>query len=129
MPLYMAVGYIRDFIPLEERQQATQYTTHKGALYTIVDNDSAPTMEGMLEAFQQLQNQTNYKEARTLAIIGSVAGLTDDNKAAQYQALAEEMIQADIDLVWGYGEDAPLYLKHIPEKKVVGHYQSINQLA
>ncbi|PNZ28252.1 UDP-N-acetylmuramoylalanyl-D-glutamyl-2,6-diaminopimelate--D-alanyl-D-alanine ligase [Staphylococcus petrasii] len=129
IPLYMAVGYIKSFIPLEERQQVAQYTTHKGALYNMVETDSAPTMDGIVEAFQQLQNQTTYTEGRTLAIIGSVADLSDDNKAAQYQALAEEIIQADIDLVWGYGEDAALYLKHLPEKKVVGHYQSIDQLA
>ena len=51
-----------------------------------------------------------------------------ENEESQYQVLAEEILQSDIDLVIGFGEMS-YCLKYLPEIKVVGVYTSVNQLA
>ena len=52
-----------------------------------------------------------------------------ENEESQYQVLAEEILQSDIDLVIGFGEEMSYCLKYLPEIKVVGVYTSVNQLA
>ena len=51
-----------------------------------------------------------------------------ENEESQYQVLAEEILQSDIDLVIGFGEEMSYCLKYL-QIKVVGVYTSVNQLA
>lgn len=129
IPLYRVVNYLKDFIPLKDRQQAIQYNTFSGDIYNIVDSDALPTIEGMVDSFSMLHKQRIISNGRTIAIIGGISGLTKENEESQYQVLAEEILQADIDLVIGFGEKMSYCLKHLPEIKVLGVYTSVNQLA
>ena len=45
IPLYMVVNHLKNFIPLEDHQQATQYNAFNGDIYNIVDSDALPTIE------------------------------------------------------------------------------------
>lgn len=129
IPLYRVVNHLKDFIPLEDHQQATQYNTFSGDIYNIVDSDALPTIEGMVDSFSMLHKQRIISNGRTIAIIGGISGLTKENEKSQYQVLAEEILQADIDLVIGFGEEMSYCLKHLPEIKVLRVYTSVNQLA
>ena len=50
------------------------------------------------------------------------------NEESQYQVLAGKILQADIDLVIGFGEEMSSCLKHLSEIKVLEVYTSVNQL-
>ena len=50
-----------------------------------------------------------------------------ENEESQYQVLAGKILQADIDLVIGFGEEMSS-LKHLSEIKVLEVYTSVNQL-
>ena len=129
IPLYRVVNHLKDFTPLEDHQQATQYNTFSGDVYNIVDSDALPTIEGMIDSLSMLHKQRIISNGRTIAIIGGISGLTMENEESQYQVLAEEILQSDIDLVIGFGEEMSYCLKYLPEIKVVGVYTSVNQLA
>ena len=103
IPLYRVVNHLKDFIPLEDHQQATQYNTFSGDIYNIVDSDALPTIEGMVDSLSMLHKQRMISNGRTIAIIGGISGLTKENEESQYQVLAEEILQADIDLVIDLG--------------------------
>ncbi|MCO7043170.1 hypothetical protein NAG80_03635, partial [Staphylococcus hominis] len=129
IPLYMVVNHLKNFIPLEDHQQATQYNAFNGDIYNIVDSDALPTIEGMVDLLSMLHKQRIISNGRTIVIIGGISGLTMENEESQYQVLAEEILQSDIDLVIGFGEEMSYCLKYLPEIKVVGVYTSVNQLA
>lgn len=129
IPLYRVVNHLKDFTPLEDHQQATQYNTFSGDVYNIVDSDALPTIEGMIDSLSMLHKQRTISNGRTIAIIGGISGLNKENEESQYQVLAEEILQADIDLVIGFGEEMSYCLKYLPEIKVLGVYTSVNQLA
>ena len=125
----MVVNHLKNFIPLEDHQQATQYNAFNGDIYNIVDDDALPTIEGMVDLLSMLHKQRIISNGRTIVIIGGISGLTMENEESQYQVLAEEILQSDIDLVIGFGEEMSYCLKYLPEIKVVGVYTSVNQLA
>ena len=51
-----------------------------------------------------------------------------ENEESQYQVLAGKILQVDIDLVIGFGEEMSSCLKHLSEIKVLEVYTSVNQL-
>ena len=83
----------------------------------------------MVDLLSMLHKQRIISNGRTIVIIGGISGLTMENEESQYQVLAEEILQSDIDLVIGFGEEMSYCLKYLPEIKVVGVYTSVNQLA
>ncbi|MCH4442370.1 hypothetical protein MKR46_00045 [Staphylococcus haemolyticus] len=119
---------MKNFILLEDHQQATQYNTFNEDIYNIVDSDALPTIEGMVDLLSMLHKQRIILNGRTIVIIGGVSGLTMENEESQYQVLARKILQADIDLVIGFGEEMSSCLKHLSEIKVLEVYTSVNQL-
>ncbi|OFQ11238.1 hypothetical protein HMPREF2953_01895 [Staphylococcus sp. HMSC072E01] len=128
IPLYTIIHDLKEFIPVEDRHQATQHHTYKGDIYEIVNSNNEPTMDGMREALKELNNQKVYFKGKTIAIIGHLFGITEENKEGQYRALAEEIRQSNIDLVIGYGKDTVYCLRHLPTTQVIGYYHSVDQL-
>ncbi|WP_261008374.1 hypothetical protein [Staphylococcus haemolyticus] len=124
----MVVNHLKIFILLEDHQQATQYNTFNEDIYNIVDSDALPTIEGMVDLLSMLHKQRIILNGRTIVIIGGVSGLTMENEESQYQVLAGKILQADIDLVIGFGEEMSSCLKHLSEIKVLEVYTSVNQL-
>lgn len=124
----MVVNHLKNFILLEDHQQATQYNTFNEDIYNIVDSDALPTIEGMVDLLSMLHKQRIILNGRTIVIIGGISGLTMENEESQYQVLAEEILQSDIDLVIGFGEEMSSCLKHLSEIKVLEVYTSVNQL-
>ncbi|MDQ7227547.1 hypothetical protein RCI17_12655 [Staphylococcus haemolyticus] len=119
---------MKNFILLEDHQQATQYNTFNEDIYNIVDSDALPTIEGMVDLLSMLHKQRIILNGRTIVIIGGVSGLTMENEESQYQVLAGKILQADIDLVIGFVEEMSSCLKHLSEIKVLEVYTSVNQL-
>ena len=84
----MVVNHLKNFILLEDHQQATQYNTFNEDIYNIVDSDALPTIEGMVDLLSMLHKQRIILNGRTIVII--VSGLTMENEESQYQVLAEK---------------------------------------
>ena len=57
----------------------------------------------MVDLLSMLHKQRIISNGRTIVIIGGISGLTMENEESQYQVLAEEILQSDIDLVIGFG--------------------------
>lgn len=98
----MVVNHLKNFILLEDHQQATQYNTFNEDIYNIVDSDALPTIEGMVDLLSMLHKQRIILNGRTIVIIG-VFPTNYENEESQYQVLAGKILQADIDLVIDLG--------------------------
>ena len=89
----MVVNHLKNFILLEDHQQATQYNTFNEDIYNIVDSDALPTIEGMVDLLSMLHKQRIILNGRTIVIIGGVSGLTMENEESQYQVLAGKILK------------------------------------
>ena len=59
----MVVNHLKNFILLEDHQQATQYNTFN-------EDDALPTIEGMVDLLSMLHKQRIILNGRTIVIIG-----------------------------------------------------------
>ena len=66
----MVVNHLKNFIPLEDHQQATQYNTFNGDIYNIEDSDALPTIEGMVDLLSTLHKQRIISNGELLSLLG-----------------------------------------------------------
>ena len=65
----MVVNHLKNFILLEDHQQATQYNTFNEDIYNIVERCST-NYRGMVDLLSMLHKQRIILNGRTIVIIG-----------------------------------------------------------
>lgn len=125
---YLIERYLKGFISLAESQHIEHYKTKNGDTYGILINNTLSTMKGITESINELAIQSKHTKGRTLLIMGDIANLREGNKEG-YKNLAETILNANIDLVLGYGNNISKCLEYLPETKILGKYNSIKHLA
>lgn len=89
-------------------------TKNNGVTYTLI-NDSWNAMGiSMLEGIKVLKLNLVFIKGKTIAILGRIIGLDKNEKKqnAKDELIAEELINSNIDLVYGHGKEMKYTMKN-----------------
>ncbi|WP_210130126.1 CapA family protein [Staphylococcus sp. GDX8P54P] len=110
-------------------QNFEEYTTKSGDNFTLI-NDAWNAMGiSMLEGIRVLKKKSKFYKGKTIAVLGRIIGLDPQEAKRQHELIADELIKANIDIVFGHGKEMKYAMKKLPKEIIGGYYENADQLA
>ena len=131
IPLESIMYKLENYQPNNGVQNFEHYKKNNGVTYTLI-NDSWNAMGiSMLEGIKVLKTKSRFYKGKTIAILGRIIGLDKNEKEAkrQHELIAEELINSNIDLVYGHGKEMKYTMKKLPKHMIGGYYERAELLA
>lgn len=110
-------------------QNIKSHQTHKGTNYTVINDSWNAVGISMIEGIKTLNYKSQFYKGRKIAVLGRLMDLKKEEIKTQHEAVAQALIDNDIDLVFGYGEEIKYTLRKLPKKMVAGYYDDHETLA
>lgn len=110
-------------------QNFEEYTKYDGSHFTLI-NDSWNAMGiSMLEGIKILKKKAQFYKGKTIAILGRIIDLDEQEAKRQHELIANELIASNIDIVFGHGREMRYAMKKLPKTMIGGYYEDAEMLA
>ncbi len=129
IPLSSVLEKLKSYQPNKGVQNIKSHQTHKGTNYTVINDSWNAVGISMIEGIETLNYKSQFYKGRKIAALGRLMDLKKEEIKPQHEAIAKVLIDNNIDLVFGYGEEIKYTLKQLPKQMVAGYYDDHEELA
>lgn len=123
-----ALPLIQSYQPNKSVQNIETHQTRNGESFTLINDAWNATPNSMIESIEVLQNMNKERKGKSIAVLGRIVNLGKEAKK-RHQAVAKSLIEQDVDLVFGHGEEMKHCLKELPETMIGGYFEKSQDLA
>lgn len=120
---------IKKYKPNKAVQNFDVYQTKEGHQFTLINDTWNATGIAMIEAIKLLSTKAKYHKGKSIALIGRIENLSEEEAKRQHEAVADAIIESDIDIVYAHGPEMKYMLRKLPPTKIGGYYESAELIA
>src|SRR5699024_2252068 len=103
------------------RFKTKEYNTYDHFKFTILST----AIERTADPIELFSNQSLSNKGKKIVVFDGFIPLNKENG----KSVAQSLMEADIQLVFALGAKMKSVLRYLPEQKIGGHFDNINQLA
>ncbi|HLR71385.1 MAG TPA: CapA family protein [Pseudogracilibacillus sp.] len=128
IPLHLITPHIQSYEPGEGVQTFEEVKLKTNQSFTLINDSWNATGIAMIEAIRMFHNQATFYNGKKIAILGRIENLGESEARRQHEALAEPLIQSDVDIVFAHGPEMKYLLNKLPETLIGGYFENIERL-
>ena len=120
---------IQDYTPNKAVQNFESYQTSKGHHFTLLNDTWNATGIAMNAAVNLLSQKSKYYKGKSIALLGRIENLGEAEAKRQHEAVAETLLNSDVDIVFAHGPEMKYMLRKLPSEMIGGYYESAKEIA
>lgn len=127
--LETVIEELEQYQPNQAVQNIESHITYQNINFTVINDSWNAVGISMIEGIKTLKNRSRYYKGKKIAVLGRLMDLKKEEIKPQHEMIAQTLIENNIDLVFGYGEEIKYTLNQLPKNMVGGYYNNYDILA